>query len=56
MTIGTNELIGTDPRKLPPALARVMAGQWKTGGIPFLEDGKGAQGIVGHLGTLLASG
>ena len=29
ITIGTNELIGTDPRKLPPVLARLMAGQWK---------------------------
>ena len=25
ITIGTNELIGTDPSKLPPALARLMA-------------------------------
>ena len=32
--IGTNELIGTDPSKLPPALARLMAGQWKQGAIP----------------------
>ncbi len=31
ITIGTNELIGTDPNKLPPALARLMAGQWKKG-------------------------
>ena len=29
ITIGTNELIGTDPRKLPPALARLMAGSGK---------------------------
>ena len=27
ITIGTNELIGTDPGKLPPALARLMARQ-----------------------------
>ena len=26
ITIGTNELIGTDSSKLPPALALVMAG------------------------------
>ncbi|MCC2643577.1 MAG: wecB, partial [Nitrospira sp.] len=39
ITIGTNELIGTDPRKLPPALARLMAGQWKTGTIPPMWDG-----------------
>ncbi len=56
MTIGTDELIGTDPRKLPPALERVMAGQWKKGAIPPKWDGKTAERIVGHLGTLLASG
>jgi UDP-N-acetylglucosamine 2-epimerase (non-hydrolysing) len=54
MTIGTNELIGTDPRKLPPALARLMAGQWKKGAIPPKWDGKTAERIVGHLETLLA--
>ena len=56
MTIGTDELIGTDPRKQPPAPARLMAGQWKTGAIPPKWDGKTAERIVGHLGTLLASG
>ena len=54
MTIGTDELIGTDPRKLPPALARVMAGQWKTGAIPPKWDGKAAERIVAHLKDLLA--
>ncbi|MGB2725492.1 MAG: hypothetical protein WBC46_13085 [Nitrospira sp.] len=55
VTIRTNELIGTDPRKLPPALARVMAGQWKKGASPPKGDGKAAERIVGHLETLLAS-
>ena len=32
--VGTNELIGTDPAKVSPALARLMAGQWKKGAIP----------------------
>ena len=27
ITIGTNDLIGANPSKLPPALARLMAGQ-----------------------------
>ncbi len=35
ITLGTNELIGTDPSKLPPALARLMEGQWKKGAIPL---------------------
>jgi UDP-N-acetylglucosamine 2-epimerase (non-hydrolysing) len=33
-TIEANELVGTDPDKLSPALARLMAGQWKKGAIP----------------------
>ena len=53
VSIGTNELIGTDPAKLPPALQRLMAGQWKKGAIPPLWDGKTAVRIVTHLETLL---
>ena len=52
--IGTNELIGTDPSKLPPALARLMAGQWKQGAIPPKWDGKTAERIVEHLERVLA--
>lgn len=53
ITIGTNELIGTDPSKLPPALARLMAGQWKKGAIPPLWDGKAAERIVEQLERVL---
>ncbi len=53
VTIGTNELIGTDPTKLPPALKRLMAGQWKKGSIPPKWDGKTAERIVEHLEGLL---
>lgn len=56
ITIGTNELIGTDPTKLPPALARLMAGQWKKGAIPPLWDGKAAERIVARLERLLLPG
>ena len=55
ITIGTNELIGTDPGKLPPALARLMAGQWKKGAIPPRWDGKAAERIVEHLERMLTS-
>jgi UDP-N-acetylglucosamine 2-epimerase (non-hydrolysing) len=54
VTIGTNELIGTDPAALKPALERLFAGQWKQGAIPPKWDGKTAERIVGHLETLLA--
>ncbi len=53
ITIGTNELIGTDPSKLSPALSRLMAGQWKKGAIPPLWDGKAAERIVEHLERVL---
>jgi len=53
VTIGTNELIGTDPAKLGPALARLMAGQWKRGAIPEKWDGHAATRIVATLEQLL---
>jgi UDP-N-acetylglucosamine 2-epimerase (non-hydrolysing) len=49
VTIGTNELIGTDPGKIGPALARLRAGQWKTGSIPDKWDGEAARRIVDFL-------
>lgn len=54
VTIGTNELIGTNPANLAPALARLMAGQWKQGAIPEKWDGKAAERIVDTLEHLLA--
>ena len=48
-TIGTNELIGTDPSAIAPALARIMNGAWKRGEVPELWDGKAAERIVGVL-------
>jgi UDP-N-acetylglucosamine 2-epimerase (non-hydrolysing) len=45
-TVGTNELIGTDPAHLKPALEKLFAGQWKKGAIPELWDGKSAERIV----------
>jgi UDP-N-acetylglucosamine 2-epimerase (non-hydrolysing) len=43
----------TNPSKLPPALARLMAGQWKKGAIPPKWDGKTAARIVEHLERVL---
>ena len=50
---GSNELIGNDPAKLGTALAWLMAGQWKKGGIPEKWDGKAAERIVAELERLL---
>jgi UDP-N-acetylglucosamine 2-epimerase (non-hydrolysing) len=53
VSIGTNELIGTNADNLPPALARVLAGNWKKGSIPDKWDGKAAERIVTALQTLV---
>lgn len=55
VTVGTNELIGTNPADLAPALARVMAGQWKKGAIPDRWDGQAAERIVAALEKLLCA-
>lgn len=49
VTIGTNELIGTNPDGLAPALDRLFAGEWKQGGIPDMWDGRAAERIVTAL-------
>ena len=49
ITIGTNELIGTDPAAIKPALDKLFAGEWKKGGIPHLWDGNAAERIVVKL-------
>ncbi len=51
-TIGTNELIGTNPNAIKPALNKLFSGNWKKGGIPELWDGKAAERIVKKLEIL----
>jgi UDP-N-acetylglucosamine 2-epimerase (non-hydrolysing) len=53
VSIGTNELLGTNPKNIGPALDRVFAGEWKRGGIPDLWDGNAAIRIVDHLSRIL---
>jgi UDP-N-acetylglucosamine 2-epimerase (non-hydrolysing) len=53
VTIGTNELVGTNPDNLKPYLDRLFAGKWKKGSIPPFWDGKAAERIVGHLERLV---
>ncbi len=52
VTIGTNELVGTDPANLPPAMRRLFAGEWKKGGLPPLWDGETGSRIVAILEML----
>lgn len=53
ITIGTNELIGTDPAAIKPAMGRIFADLWKKGAIPPLWDGHSGQRIVSELERLL---
>ncbi|MEO6638602.1 MAG: UDP-N-acetylglucosamine 2-epimerase (non-hydrolyzing) [Ginsengibacter sp.] len=49
ITIGTNELVGTDPKAIRPVLEKLFQGKWKEGKIPELWDGKSAPRIVDTL-------
>ena len=51
-TIGTNELIGTNPTAIVPSMERVWNGGWKKGSIPELWDGKTSERIVQFLLSL----
>jgi UDP-N-acetylglucosamine 2-epimerase (non-hydrolysing) len=55
VSMGTNELIGTDPSRVAPALDRLFEGRWKHGSIPPLWDGKTSERIAERLEALLAA-
>ena len=50
--VGTNELIGTNPNAIKPALEKLFSGDWKKGAIPELWDGNTAKRIVSILKNL----
>ncbi len=49
ISIGTNELIGTDPSKIGPAMDKVFQNEWKKGSIPELWDGHSGERIINIL-------
>lgn len=49
ITVGTNELIGTDASMIPPAFDKLFGGKWKKGGIPERWDGRAGERIVAAL-------
>lgn len=51
-TIGTNELIGTNPKAIAPAVTQILQGKWKKGGIPELWDGHAAARIASIITKL----
>lgn len=52
VTVGTNEMVGTDPENIIPYLERLVSGTWKKGSIPELWDGKTAERIVRIIANL----
>jgi UDP-N-acetylglucosamine 2-epimerase (non-hydrolysing) len=53
VTVGTNELIGTDPAALVRAYARLNTGAWKEWAVPELWDGRTGERIAAALELLL---
>jgi UDP-N-acetylglucosamine 2-epimerase (non-hydrolysing) len=49
VTLGTNELLGTNPGAIKQALEKLFRGEWKQGTTPPLWDGKSAERIVNTL-------
>jgi len=46
VTMGTNELLGTNPDAIAPAMKNLLSGKWKKGTIPPLWDGHTAERII----------
>ncbi|HTE25961.1 non-hydrolyzing UDP-N-acetylglucosamine 2-epimerase [Flavitalea sp.] len=55
VTIGSNELIGTNPENLRPYLKSLQRGAWKKSAIPPLWDGKTSERIVAKLISLYSA-
>ena len=49
ITLGTNELVGTNPDNIKPYLEKLFAGEWKTTSEIPLWDGKTAERIINAL-------
>jgi UDP-N-acetylglucosamine 2-epimerase (non-hydrolysing) len=50
--MGTNELLGVNPKAIGPAMKKLFSGKWKKGEIPHLWDGKTGKRIVSHILSL----
>lgn len=46
VTIGTNEMVGTNPENIIPFLQKLTTGKWKQGNIPEFWDGNTAERII----------
>lgn len=53
VTLGTNELVGSDPKNVPLALDKLFSGSWKEHTIPPMWDGNTGARIVDILSSKL---
>ncbi|WP_417608016.1 non-hydrolyzing UDP-N-acetylglucosamine 2-epimerase [Owenweeksia hongkongensis] len=54
ITLGTNELLGVNPKAIAPAMKKLFSGDWKKGSIPELWDGKTGERIAAILAKELS--
>ena len=47
--VGTNELLGTDPKMIEPTMKKLFSGNWKKGNVPDLWDGNTSKRIVSEI-------
>ena len=52
VTMGTNELLGTNPDAIAPAMQKLLSGNWKKGAIPTLWDGQTSKRIIEIISNL----
>lgn len=52
ITEGTNELIGTNPDAIAPAMKKLFSGEWKSGSTPYLWDGNTSTRIIEIISNL----
>jgi UDP-N-acetylglucosamine 2-epimerase (non-hydrolysing) len=53
ITVGTNELLGINPKAIEPAMVKLFTGKWKKGKIPEKWDGKTGERIIQSILYLL---
>jgi UDP-N-acetylglucosamine 2-epimerase (non-hydrolysing) len=52
VNMGTNELLGTNPDAIAPAMKKLLSGKWKKGSIPPLWDGHTSERIIEIISKL----
>jgi len=53
ISLGTNELVGTNPESIRHVMQKLFSGSWKNSQIPPLWDGRSAERILNHIITLI---